>query len=187
MGFQITREEEIYQGRVFQLVRASFRLNAGSEHTFDLIKHRGAVVIIPVDEQGNILFVRQFRIGAAQELLELPAGLLEEGEQAGESARREIREETGMAPHKMMKLGEFYMVPGYSTEKMQVFLATGLYESRLPTDADEQLELVPIPIAQAYQLAQSGELADGKTLAALFLAMPLIFPLSQGAGAKQSG
>lgn len=179
MVFQILQEEKIYQGKIFQLVKARFRLANGSEHAFDLIKHQGAVVLVPIDEQGNILFVRQFRIGAGQELLELPAGLLEHGEQAEESARREIQEETGMAPGKMVKLGEFFMVPGYSTEKMQVFLATGLYESRLPTDADEYLELTPVPIRQAYQMARAGELADGKTLAALFLAMPLVLPGSQ--------
>jgi ADP-ribose pyrophosphatase len=121
MGFQILHEELVYKGKIFSLVKTRFRLSGGNELTFDLVKHQGAVVILPVDANDNILFVRQFRIGAEEDVLELPAGLLEPGEQPEESAGREIQEETGMASAELKKLGEFYMVPGYSTEKMQVF------------------------------------------------------------------
>src|SRR5512140_763543 len=98
MRIELLGEEKIYQGRVFDLVRAHFRLPNGKEPTFDLVKHHGAVVILPVDPQGNIWFVRQFRIGAEQDLLELPAGLLEENEAPEASAARELQEEIGMAP-----------------------------------------------------------------------------------------
>jgi ADP-ribose pyrophosphatase len=176
MGFELLAEEILYRGKVFNLARTRFRLENGKELTYDLVKHHGAVVVIPVDAQGNIIFVRQFRIGAEQSLLELPAGLLEEDEQAEECAMREIQEETGMAPGKLEKLGEFYMVPGYSTEKMQVFLATQLYESRLPMDEDEFIERDFIPVKEAYRMARAGQLLDGKTLAALFMASSKIIP-----------
>ncbi|MBE0697781.1 MAG: NUDIX hydrolase [Anaerolineaceae bacterium] len=176
MGFQALAEEIVYRGKVFNLAKLRFRLSNGKELTYDLVQHRGAVVVIPIDAEGNILFVRQFRIGAEQALLELPAGLLEEDELPEDCASREAQEETGMAPGKLEKLGEFFMTPGYSTEKIQVFLATQLYKSSLPTDEDEFIEQVSIPAKDAYQMARDGKLLDGKTLAALFLAFPKIFP-----------
>lgn len=172
MSFRILSEETVYRGRVFDLVRAHFRLPNGKEPTFDLVKHRGAVVILPVDQEGKIWFVRQLRIGAEQELLELPAGLLEENETPEASAAREIQEEIGMASIQMEKLGEFYMVPGYSTEKLHAFLATGLYKSHLPGDDDELLERVALPIQEVYEIAYAGKIQDGKTLACLLLAKP---------------
>jgi len=176
MVVKIVAEEIVYQGKIFDLVKSHFRLENGQEHTFDLIKHQGAVVIIPIDRQGNVLFVRQFRIGAEEELLELPAGLLETGETPQESAQREIQEECGMASTRIEYLGEFFMSPGYSTEKMRVFLATDLYDSRLPADQDEFLTLVAIPVHEVYHMASSGELVEGKTITALFMAAPTNFP-----------
>jgi nudix-type nucleoside diphosphatase (YffH/AdpP family) len=176
MGFELLAEEILFRGKVFNLAKVRFRLANGKELTYDLVQHHGAVVILPVDGKGNILFVSQFRIGAEQALLELPAGLIEEEELAENCATREVQEETGMAPGKLEKIGEFFMVPGYSTEKMQVFLATQLYESSLPTDEDEFIERISIPAIEAYQMARDGRILDGKTLAALFLAYPKIFP-----------
>mgnify|MGYP001018668489 CR=1 FL=1 len=167
-------EELIYQGRIFDLVRARVRLPNGKDHAYDLVRHRGAVVILPIDRHGNILFVRQFRVGAEKELLELPAGLMEESETPETSAAREVREETGMAAAHLEEIGQFYMVPGYSTEKLHAFLATGLSEASLPVDEDEFLEQVPIPIEQAYAMASRGEIEDGKTLAVLLMARPKI-------------
>lgn len=170
MSFHMIDEELVYHGRVFDLVRAHFRLPNGREPTFDLVKHHGAVVVVPVDQQGNIWFVRQFRIGAGQNLLELPAGLLEDDENPEASAAREIQEEIGMAASQLEKLGEFYMVPGYSTEKLHAYLATGLYASSLPTDDDELLERTAFPIQDVYEMAESGQFQDGKTVACLLLA-----------------
>ncbi len=174
MSFQPLDEETIYHGRIFDLVRAHFRLPNGKEPIFDLVKHHGAVVILPVDQQGNIWFVRQFRIGAGQELLELPAGLLEKEETPESCVSREIQEEIGMAAGHIERLGEFYMVPGYSTEKLHAYLATGLYPSSLPTDEDELLAHVSLPIREVNDMVRSGKIQDGKTLATLLLAQPKI-------------
>jgi ADP-ribose pyrophosphatase len=174
MSFQPLHEESIYHGRVFDVARIQFQLPNGKTPTYDLVKHRGAVTILPIDAEGKIWFVKQFRLGAGQDLLELPAGLLEEGESMESSAAREIQEEIGLAPGKLQKLGEFYMVPGYSTEKIYAYLATELYPSRLPQDENEAIECIAIPAAKAYEMARAGEIQDGKTLAALLLAGPIL-------------
>ena len=174
MSYSILNEEIIYHGKIFDLARIRFQLPNGKEPVFEIVKHHGAVTVLPVDDQGNIWFIRQFRLGAGQELLELPAGLLEEGESAETSAAREVQEEIGMAAGRLEKLGEFYMVPGYSTEKLEIYLATDLYPSTLPTDEFELLEKVSIPITEAVRMARAGEIKDGKTLATLFLAQPYL-------------
>lgn len=172
MSYTVLHEETIYRGKVFDLTRIRFRLPNGKEPVFEIVKHHGAVTVLPIDDQGNVWFIRQFRLGAGQELLELPAGLLEDGESAENSAAREVQEEIGMAASHLERLGEFYMVPGYSTEKLEIYLATGLYPSVLPTDEFEMIEKVVVPLAEALRMARSGEIKDGKTLAALFLAQP---------------
>jgi ADP-ribose pyrophosphatase len=146
------------------------RLPDGRTHDFELVEHNDSVSILPVDGEGNMLFVRQYRLGAQDDLLELPAGVLEKGEDSLEGADREVREETGMAAHKLVPIGQAYLAPGYSTELMYFFLATDLYPAPLEQDADEFLELVKVPVAEAYRMARAGELRDSKTLAALLMA-----------------
>lgn len=170
MNFSILQREKIYQGRAFGVEKVHLKLPDGTIHPYDLVRHSGSVTIVPLDEHGNILFVRQYRIGVGEELLELPAGVLNDGEDPQECAAREIREETGMAAAKLKRLGDFYLAPGYSSEHMVIFLASGLYPAPLEQDADEFLELVSIPAMQALEMAQNGELRDAKSLAALMLA-----------------
>ena len=119
-----------------------------------------------------MLLVRQYRHATGGDLLELPAGTLEENENPEVCAAREIREETGMAAREFTKLGEFYLAPGYSTELMVVFLARGLSHDPLEADADEFLSVESVPIVEAIQMAERGEIPDAKSLAALFLAKP---------------
>ena len=172
MTFQTITQETVYHGRAFNVRRDEVRLPDQHIMHVDVIEHPGAVTIVPVDGEGNILFVRQYRHAAATELLELPAGTLNPDEQPETCARREIREETGFAAEKMDKLGEFFLAPGYSTEYMLVYLATQLHEAPLPGDQDEIITLQRIPIEKAYVMALNGELGDGKSLAALLLAQP---------------
>jgi ADP-ribose pyrophosphatase len=135
----------------------------------DIVAHVGAVTILPLDEQDRIWFVRQYRHAAGQVLLELPAGTLEKGEAPEACARREIREETGLAAGRIEKVGEFFLAPGYSTEYMHVFLATDLSPDPLPGDADEFLSVAAIPVDQVKRMVASGEIKDAKSLAALAL------------------
>jgi ADP-ribose pyrophosphatase len=160
------------KGRAFSIRRDHLKTPDGGETKLEIIEHGGSVVIIPVDENGNVLLVRQYRHATGKDLLELPAGTLDEGEDSEICAAREIREETGMAAGVLTKLGEFYLAPGYSDEFMIVYLATELSDSPLDADDDEFLSVEAVPIAEAIRMAESGELPDAKSLAALFLAKP---------------
>ncbi len=170
MTYPVLNRKLIYTGRVFDVASHTVRLPDGQAHAFDVVEHNAAITVVPVADDGNLLFVRQYRVGCATELLELPAGVLQDGEDPALGAARETREETGFAAAQLTPLGGFYMSPGYSTEYMHVFLATGLTPDPLPQDEDEFLELVRIPAAQALEMARSGQLQDGKTIVALVLA-----------------
>lgn len=172
MPFQLIKSEDIFQGRVFKIRRDYLKTPDGLETKLDIVEHGGSVVIIPLDNDGNILFVRQYRHAAGMDLLELPAGTRNTDEPFEECAAREIREETGMEAGILKKVGEFYLAPGYSTEFMGVFLATDLKHNPLNADDDEFLELEKIPLRDAISMAERGEMPDAKSLAALLLARP---------------
>jgi len=172
MPFELFRSEILMKGRAFAIRRDHLKTPDGRETKVEIIEHGGSVVIIPVDENGNMLLVRQYRHATGQDLLELPAGTLDGGENPEICAAREIREETGMAAGKLKKLGDFYLAPGYSTEFMVVFLATDLSHNPLEADADEFLSMEAVPVTEAIKMAERGEMPDAKSLAALFLAKP---------------
>ena len=171
MLHEILRRETIYTGRAFAVEKVNVRLPNDKEAVYDLVQHPGAVTIVPVDDLGNIWFVRQYRVGVGETLLELPAGTLESGENPDVAAAREVREEIGMAAGELHRLGEFYMAPGYSTEHMFVYLGLDLHDDPLTGDDDEFLGIEKIPMQQAYAMVRSGELKDGKSLAAMLMAM----------------
>jgi ADP-ribose pyrophosphatase len=170
MKFELITSENTYAGRAFNVRRDHLLTPSGNTVKYDIIEHIGSVSLVPVDENGLMYFVRQYRHAAGMDLLELPAGTLEPGEPPEEAARREIREEIGMAADNMLEIGSFYLAPGYSTELMHVFLATGLTYDPLDPDADEYLSVEKLSVAEAFQLAESGQLQDAKSLAALLLA-----------------
>jgi ADP-ribose pyrophosphatase len=174
MMFELIKSEIVYPGRAFTIRRDHLRLPDGRITKFDIDEHHGSVILIPVDAQGNIVFVRQYRHAAGMDLLELPAGTLDEGEKPEDCARREIREETGMAAGKLEHIGGFYLAPGYSTEYMHVYLATDLHYDPLEADADEFLQIETIPITPALEMAEKGEIPDAKSLAAFLMARPIL-------------
>lgn len=144
------------------------RFPSGHEATHDVVEHAGGVTLLPIDDDGNVLFVRQYRHAIGRVLLELPAGTLDDGEDPETCAQRELQEETGYRAEKVERLGGFYSAPGYCTEYLPTYLCTGLHESRLEGDEDS-IEVVPIPLADALAMAARGEIEDAKTLAALLL------------------
>jgi 8-oxo-dGTP pyrophosphatase MutT (NUDIX family) len=174
MPFELIRSEPLFHGRAFKVRRDTLKTPDGGETKLDIVEHGGSVIIIPVDNDGNLLFVRQYRHAAGMDLLELPAGTRNGKEPFEECAAREIREETGMEAGTLKKVGEFYLAPGYSTEFMGVFLATNLKHNPLDADDDEFLELEKIPIKEAIAMAERGEMPDAKSLAALLLARPYL-------------
>lgn len=174
MPFELIRSEMLMQGRAFKIRRDHLKTPDGRETKFEIIEHGGSVILVPVDTDGNLLFVRQYRHAAGVDLLELPAGTRDGDEPYEECAAREIREETGMEAGGLQKVGEFYLAPGYSTEFMVVYLATDLKLNPLEADDDEFLSVEKIPVAEALQRAERGEIPDAKSLAALLLAKPYL-------------
>jgi len=170
MVFELLKSEIVYPGRAFTIRRDTLRLPDGRETRFDIVEHVGSVIILPLDANGHLLFVRQYRHAAGLDLLELPAGTLDEGEAPEACALREVREETGMAAGRLEHLGGFYLAPGYSTEYMYVYLATDLRYDPLEADADEFLSVEHVPLAEAQVMFERGEIPDAKSLAAFLLA-----------------
>jgi len=174
MEFDILEHHAHYQGRAFRVAQVQVRLPNGVVRPYDLVEHNDSVTIVPVDDEGHLWFVSQYRIGAGRRLLELPAGVLEDSEDVRLAAERELREEIGHGAREWQVLGDFYLAPGYCTEHMVVFLARGLYHDPLQPDADEYLRVEVLTIDEAYQEASRGAIKDAKTLAALFLARPYL-------------
>jgi ADP-ribose pyrophosphatase len=170
--FALIKSEPAYQGRAFSIRKDHVQLPDGRTAQLDIVEHIGSAIIIPVDDQGRVYFVRQYRHAAGMELLELPAGTLEPDEDPMVCAQREVREETGMAAGQIKEIGGFYLAPGYSTEFMRVYLATELTHNPLEADVDEFLSVEIMPVAEAIRKAERGEFPDAKTLAALLLAKP---------------
>jgi ADP-ribose pyrophosphatase len=170
MPFELIRSEALLQGRTFKVRRDTLKTPDGRETRLEIIEHGGSVAVLPIDAEGNLLFVRQYRHAAGSDLLELPAGTRDGVEPYAECAARETREETGMEAGKLQKVGEFYLAPGYSTEFMAVFLATELKENPLQADDDEFLQVERIPVMKALEMAEQGKILDAKSLAALLLA-----------------
>jgi ADP-ribose pyrophosphatase len=174
VNFKTLSSEAVYKGRVFDVYREELAYPDGRSFQMDIIQHNGAVVVVPLDQQGRIIFVRQYRHAVGQHLIELPAGTLELGEDPLVCALRELREETGMAAEEFVPLGEILPAPGYSNEIMHLYFARQLTPSPLPQDEDEILEPLKIPVQQAFEMIASGKIPDAKTQVALFLAKPYL-------------
>ena len=172
---EVTIESErVFQGRRISVRVERVRLADGTETSRDIVDHPDAVVIVAVEPSGDVLFVRQYRKALGVELLELPAGVMDPGEEPLQAAQRELREETGYAASELTEMGSFYSAPGTMTELLHAYLATGLVEDPLPADVDERIELERMPFADALAMARAGGLHDAKSLAALLLAEPRV-------------
>ena len=174
MKFETIQSSKMYQGRAFSVRVDEVRLPNGASTYLDIVEHVNAVTILPIDTDGQIWFVRQYRHPAGVEILELPAGTLEDGEDPMACAHREIQEEIGMGAGSLQEIGSYFLAPGYSTEYMFVYLARDLFPSSLPRDEDEFLTVVRYPLSRVFEWARSGEIQDAKTLASLLLVQPFL-------------
>jgi len=169
LGSKVKKRKRVYIGHAFDVEVVEIELPNCKTRKYDLVNHHDSVTIVPVDEKANIWFVEQYRVGSDSMLLELPAGVLEPGEDPLDCAKREIREEIGMGAEKWQKLGAFYLAPGYSCELNHAFLAADLYSAPLEQDEDEFLKIRKIPLTKVYKLVKAGKIIDAKSIAALFL------------------
>jgi len=167
---KILSSEPVYLGKLVKLYVDTVQLPDGTQSTREIVRHPGAVAIVPLLASGEVVLVRQFRGAADRVLLEIPAGTLEPGEEPLAAAGRELQEEAGYRPGKLERLGGEYTAPGYTSEFIHLFLATDLVPSRLAQDADEFLEVVTLPLGEALRQVENGEIQDGKTIIGLLLA-----------------
>ncbi|MGH7666414.1 MAG: NUDIX domain-containing protein [Candidatus Dormibacteria bacterium] len=179
--------QERFSGRLLRLTVDRVRLPSGLEAEREVVHHPGGVGVVAVGEDGSVILVRQYRHPAQELLWEIPAGGREPGESPLETARRELSEETGYAAEAWLGLGATFLAPGYSTELLWYFRATGLTPAgESHPDPDEFLETRPFARAEVAQLALRGQLRDAKTLAGLALAGALDLSLAQPGGTGRS-
>lgn len=156
--------ETVYHGRLVEVELHQLEMADGVVSQRELIRHPGAVAMVPVDAEGRLLLVTQYRLAAGKRLLELPAGTLEPGEEPGSAVVRELQEEVGKRPRRVEPMGGFFVAPGYTTEYIHLFLCTGLEESRLPGDDDEDIEVEVLTRAEALAAIETGEINDAKSV-----------------------
>ena len=161
--------EQIYKGNVFDIRIDEIR-EGDIEYKREIVVHKGSVVIIPVFADQTVALVRQYRHAAGKYLLEICAGTLNAGEEPETGALRELEEEIGVTAAKIQKLSEFYVSPGFLTEKMHLYLATELNETSQNLEADEILTVERYSFPQAFEMIRSGEIEDAKTIVGITLA-----------------
>lgn len=161
------KENMLYNGRIIKMFCDEIYLPNGEEAKREYVSHSGGVTILPIDEENNVYFVRQFRYPYKSELLELPAGKKEVGEDPRECGIRELSEEIGASCEIFEPLCEMFPSPGYTNEVIYIYIAKGLTFSELHLDEDEFLNVEKIPFETALAMVMSGEIKDGKTIIGL--------------------
>src|SRR4030042_2900378 len=159
----------IYDGRAIRFRVDTVRMPDGRETTREIVEHSEVIVVVAIDEKDNVLLVRQYRTPIKKELLEIPAGGIDGGEKPEEAVRREMQEETGFLPRKLVRLGGFYSAPGFCTEYLHFYLATDLIQSQLFAEDTESIKLVRVPVKEIPALLTSGKIEDAKSIAGLYM------------------
>lgn len=158
--------EWVYKGRIVNLKLETFKINNRTK-VAEIIHHPGAVVILPIDPEGRLILVQQWRRAAKEILIELPAGTLEKDEAPLFCASRELQEETGFKAGKLEAAGGFFTAPGYCDEYLYFYIATELTPSSLTPDDDELIDLFPVTEKEAKRLIEENRINDAKTVAGI--------------------
>jgi len=167
---KLNETKTIYEGKVFTVASDNITLPNGVTTVIDIIRHPGASAIVPMLNKNTVLLIKQYRYAAGGFIWEIPAGTLNPGESPLECAKRELIEETGYSADKLEKLTEIVPVPGYSDERIHLYLATGLEKSVQNLDKDEILNVHEINMDDAFTMIAKGEIIDSKTISGLYLA-----------------
>lgn len=157
----------VYAGKLFDLLVDEIELPGGVRAAREHVRHPGAVCMIPIDSDGSVLMVKQYRHPAGERLLELPAGTREPGEEPEDTARRELAEEVGRTPGRVHHLGGFYVAPGYTSEYIDLFVCENLVEANEPGEEDEDIEIIRMAPEAALKAIEDGEIKDAKSIVGL--------------------
>jgi len=165
--------ETVFKGKVFSVETGKRRFPNGQEHVVEIVRHSGSVVLIPFDDDGRVVIIKQYRAPLDREMWEFPAGRLDEGESADDAARRECEEEIGLVPHRVERIRGLYPAPGFCDEELIFFRVSDLREpaagSTHKPDDDEDITTRVISVADARAMVERGEIIDLKTAYALTL------------------
>ncbi len=164
-----------YSGRIISVDVDRVRFPDGSEGELEMVRHPGASAVVPFlsdprGEDPQVLLIRQYRYAAEQFMYEIPAGRLDPGESPDACARRELREETGCDASLIEVMTTIYTTPGFTDEKIHLFMATGLTQGEAARESDEFIEAKALPISRCLTMIQQGEITDGKTIVAILFA-----------------
>ncbi|MEM1547429.1 MAG: NUDIX hydrolase [Thermoproteota archaeon] len=164
---KILKVEKAYVGKLLSLVKYRVLIR-GVETVREVVTHPGAVAIIPFKDDGKIVLVRQYRLPAGEALIEVPAGTLNEDENEEECARRELLEETGYEADALEKIRSFYLTPGYSTEKITLFIARRLNKKSQKPELDEEIDVLELTLEEALKMVREGIIKDAKTIISIY-------------------
>jgi ADP-ribose pyrophosphatase len=170
MAIKINNRTTLHQGRVYNLVTENVTLDNKVTTDVEFIQHPGATAIIPMIDTTHIILLNQYRHALRKYIWEIPAGTLDPGESVMSCARRELIEETGLAADQWHSLGEITPVPGYSDERIHIFLATDLQPAERHLDEDEIIQVHQVAREEAFEMLRRGDIQDAKSIAGLFLA-----------------
>lgn len=168
------RSEPIFKGELLDIYRDEVELPNGKRTVREYTIHPGAVVMVPICENGHLVLLRQFRYPPRQVFVELPAGKLDAGESQTDAVHRELLEETGYTAQDVKLISQFYPCIGYSTEKMWLYMVTGLVKAEQNLDPDEFVEVFAVPFGEAVEMVYDGRITDLKTIAGILIAGTLL-------------
>ena len=163
-----TGSERIFDGHILHVYKDTVKLPNGKEASRELIRHIGAVAVVPLTDEGNVIVERQFRYPLDQVITEIPAGKLDSfDEDRLEAIKRELREETGYVADEWMELGDYHPAAAYTDERITLYLATGLHKGERELDEDEFLDVIEVPLTDLVRDIALGKITDGKTQVAI--------------------
>lgn len=166
------RSRQAYAGRLLRVDVDTVRMPNGREVDLEMVRHPGAAAVVPLLSDPDaadpqVLLLRQYRYAAEDTIWEVPAGVLEPGEDPADCARRELKEETGADAEQIDYLTTLYTTPGFTDEKIHLFVAQGITQGTSAPELDEMIEVRPLPLSRALAMIRDGEIVDGKSIAAL--------------------
>jgi len=161
--------QQIYNGRILKLRLDTVKLPSGRVTKREIVEHDDSIAIVAIDGDDNVLLVKQFRKAVEKEVLEIPAGGIEPGEEPVAAVKRELREETGFLPQRVERIGGFYTSPGYSSEFLHLFVASDLTPAKLQAEDTESIKVERVPISRILELIRTGTINDAKSVAGLLM------------------